>query len=84
MHDKTCGGLVLLAAIGSFAYFILWVFFTPVLEVENMGAVKNWFPPRAWATTGFISALVGAIVVYGVSVGMLLMQDRLPRIERCR
>ena len=49
-----------------------------------MGAVKNWFPPRAWATTGFISALVGAIVVYGVSVGMLLMQDRLPRIERCR
>ena len=73
---------MLLAAIGSFAYFILWVFFTPFLELAWRG--QELVPPASVGHTGFISALVGAIVVYGVSVGMLLMQDRLPRIERCR
>ena len=84
MQDKTCGGLVLLGAIASFAYFIVWVFFTPFMQVDDVGAVQSWFPPRAWATTGCVSSLVGAIVVYGVTVGSLLVQSRLPRIERCR
>ena len=84
MQDKTSGGLLLLSAIASFAYFIVWVFFTPFMPVDDKGVVKNWFPPRVWATTGFISTLVAAMVVYGIAVGSLLVRDRLPRIERCR
>ena len=83
MQDKTCGGLLLLGSIAAFAYFVIWVFFTPFMHID-IGSVNVWFPPRSWATTGLISAIVAGAVIYGVTVGTLLIRDHIPRIERCR
>ncbi len=85
MEDKKLGGLLLALSVLGFAYFSVWLVFTPFLEAD-VPAARDWFPPRAWATTGAVSLFAGGGVLLGCSLGLILMAKDDPdqRVERCR
>ena len=72
--SKTTGAVILIISTLIFILFTFWILFTPFLDVD-VDIIRDWFPPREWATqTGIAIFVVWSFIVM-FSLGYILTQN---------